>query len=150
MKKNSIDDNVRRTMKCMIIGSSVYVLTLLIISTIIYIIYGNVKNTSFEELFTRIIKNIICISIGYLYCLFSIYSMTISTTKAIEANDEKFAKGHMVIASLIRLLCFCIILTIIINENTFGVTGGIFFLLTTMGIKIGAYLTPIIEKRLKS
>ena len=74
--------------------------------------------------------------------------MTMSVTKAMDANDEKFAKGHMVIASLIRLLSFCIILIIVINEKTFGIVGGIIFLLAALGVKVGAYLTPILEKKL--
>lgn len=147
-KKTRIDDRVRRTMKSMILGSSIYVLCLLIISTIAYIIYCNFKSIAFADVLNRIIKNVICICIGYLYSIFSIYSMTMSVTKAMDANDEKFAKGHMVIASLIRLLSFCIILIIVINEKTFGIVGGIIFLLAALGVKVGAYLTPILEKKL--
>ena len=97
-------------MKYMIIGSSIYALCLLIIITIAFIIFYKVKNVAFAEALTRIIKNAICVIVGYLYSLIAIYSMTISVTNAVAANDEKYAKGHMVIASLVRLLSFCIIL----------------------------------------
>ena len=135
-------------MRCMIIGSSIYSLCLLLVVTIAFAIYFKVKNVAFAEALTRIIKNAICIVIGYLYSLLAIYSMTVSVTKAVDANDEKFARGHMVIASLVRLLSFCIILVIIINEKIFGVVGGIIFLLAALGVKVGAYMTPMLEKKL--
>ena len=146
-KKNRIDDRVRRTMKYMIIGSSIYALCLLIIITIAFIIFYKVKNVAFANALNGLIKNAICVIVGYLYSLIAIYSMTISVTNAVAANDEKFARGHMVIASLVRLLSFCIILIIVINEKTFGVVGGIIFLLAALGVKIGAYATPLLEKK---
>ena len=147
-KKNRIDDRVRRTMRCMIIGSSIYSLCLLVIVTIAFAIYYKVKNVAFTDALLGIVKNAICVVIGYIYGLFSIYSMTMSATKAMDANDEKFAKGHMVIMSVVRLLSFCIIFIIVINEKIFGVVGGIIFLLATLGVKVGAYMTPMLEKKL--
>lgn len=146
-KKNRIDDRVRRTMRCMIKGSSLYALCLLVIVTIVFIIYYKVKAVTFADALMGIIKNAVCVGIGYIYSIFSIYSMTLSVTKAMDANDEKYAKKHMVIASLLRLLIFCTLLIIVINEKTFGIVGGIIFLLAALGVKIGAYATPILEKR---
>jgi uncharacterized membrane protein len=72
--------------------------------------------------------------------------MATSLAKAVSANDEKYAKSHIALMSVIRLIAFCIILIIVINEKTFGLTGGIMFALATLGVKVGAYLVPVIEK----
>ena len=71
-------------------------------------------------------------------------------SKAISANDEKYAKKHMVLMSTIRMIVFCIILVIVINERTFGITGGIMFALAILSVKISAYLAPVIEKNIRS
>ena len=73
--------------------------------------------------------------------------MTVSITKSVDANDDAFAKRHMVISSLVRLAAFVIILIIIINEKFFGVVGGIIFLAAALGVKVGAYATPLIERQ---
>ena len=49
MKKNSIDDKVGRTMKCMMIGSSFYNVALLIIVVISTIMYCKIKNIANAE-----------------------------------------------------------------------------------------------------
>ena len=148
MKKNSIDDKVGRTMRCMMIGSSIYNLVLIIIIVISTMIYCRIKNISNAELITRLVKNILSWLIGYVYSIFSIYSMTISISKSVDANDDAFARRHMVISSLVRLVSFCIILILIINEKVFGTVGGIIFLVASLGVKVGAYLTPLLERKL--
>lgn len=148
MKKNNIDDKVVRTMRCMLIGSSIYDAILLIIVIVSTIIYCKIKNMANVEMATQLIKNVLSVLIGYIYSMFAIYSMTISVTKSVDANDDNFAKRHMVISSIVRLISFCIILIIIINEKVFGVVGGILFLTATLGVKVGAYATPILERKL--
>ena len=147
MKKNNIDDKVGRTMKCMMIGSSFYNMALLIIVIISTIIYCKTNNIANAKTLNYLIKNILIVLIGYVYSLFAIYSMTVSITKSVDANDDAFAKRHMVISSLVRLAAFVIILIIIINEKVFGVVGGIIFLAAALGVKVGAYATPLIERQ---
>ena len=147
MKKNNIDDKVGRTMKCIMIGSSFYNVALLIIVIISTIIYCKTNNVANAKTSTYLIKNILIVLIGYVYSLFAIYSMTVSITKSVDANDDAFAKRHMVISSLVRLATFVIILIIIINEKFFGVVGGIIFLAAALGVKVGAYATPLIERQ---
>jgi hypothetical protein len=74
--------------------------------------------------------------------------MALSLEKAVLSNDEKYAKRHVALMSTIRFIIFCIILLIVINKNVFGISGGIMYALAAFGIKIGAYLAPIIEKKL--
>ena len=92
MKKNNIDDKVGRTMKCMMIGSSFYNVALLIIVIISTIIYCKINNITNAKTSTYLIKNILIVLIGYVYSLFAIYSMTVSVTKSVDANDDAFAK----------------------------------------------------------
>lgn len=146
MKKNNIDDKVGRTMKCMMIGSSFYNVALLIIVIISTIIYCKTNDVANADTITCLVKNILVLLIGYVYSIFAIYSMTVSITKSVDANDDAFAKRHMVISSLVRLAAFVIILIIIINEKFFGVVGGIIFLAAALGVKAGAYVTPLIER----
>lgn len=148
MKKINIDDKVGRTMKCMMIGSSFYNAALLIIVVISTIIYCKIKDISNAETISCLFKNVLSLVIGYIYSIFSIYSMTVSISKSVDANDDAFAKRHMVISSFVRLAAFVIILIIIINEKFFGVVGGIIFLLAALGVKVGAYLTPLLERKL--
>ena len=140
-----MDDKLKKTLTCMMIGTSLYNLLLLILSTIFFTIYY--KNT--DNSFTLILKNELCLILGYTISIIAIYSMALSITKVVNANDEVYAKKHMTIASVIRLIIFCIILIIVINKNVCGLSGGIMLLLSTLGIKIGAYLAPVIEKRVK-
>ena len=140
-----MDDKLKKTLTCMMIGTSLYNLLLLILSTIFFTIYY--KNA--DNSFTLILKNELCLILGYIISIIAIYSMALSITKVVNANDDAYAKKHMTIASVIRLIIFCIILIIVINKNVCGLSGGIMLLLSTLGIKIGAYLAPVIEKRVK-
>lgn len=140
-----MDDKLKKTLTCMMIGTSLYNLLLLILSTIFFTIYY--KNA--DNSFTLILKNELCLILGYIISIIAIYSMALSITKVANANDEAYAKKHMTIASVVRLIIFCIILIIVINKNVCGLSGGIMLLLSTLGIKIGAYLAPVIEKRVK-
>lgn len=148
MKKINIDDKVGRTMKCMMIGSSFYNVALLIIVIISTIIYCKINNVANADTITCLVKNILVLLIGYTYSIFAIYSMTVSITKSVDANDDAFAKRNMVISSLVRLAAFVIILIMIINEKYFGVVDGIIFLFAALGVKVGAYLTPLLERKL--
>ncbi len=145
-KKNSIDDGVRRTMKCMMIGSSIYNIVLLVVSTIVFILSCNLKNIASKEIIVMAIKNVICVILGYICSLLAIYSMTISVSKSVESNDEKFAKRHLLFSRITRILVFCILFVLIINKNSFGLIGGLLFVLAVFGVKIGAYLAPVIDK----
>ena len=134
-------------MKCMMIASSFYNVALLIIVIISTIIYCKTNDVANADTITCLVKNILVLLVGYVYSIFAIYSMTVSITKSVDANDDAFAKRHMVISSLVRLAAFVIILIIIINENFFGVVGGIIFLAAALGVKAGAYATPLIERQ---
>ena len=129
------------------IGSSVYNICLLIVITFATIIYCKTKAFSNAETINRLIKYFLSLILGYVYSIFSIYSMTVSISKSVDANDDGFAKRHMIISSIVRLISFCVILVVIINEKVFGVVGGLIFLIASVGVKVGAYLTPILEKR---
>ena len=149
-KKSNIDVKVKRTMTSMMIGSSLFNLLLLALSVIIFVIYCWSKNISNSYTIKFILKNILCILIGYICSLIAIYSMTMSVVKAVDFGDEKFAKRHLVISSLVRLFVFCIILILIINEKVFGFVGGMMFVLAVLGVKVGTYLSPTIEKYVQS
>lgn len=140
-----MDDKLKKTLTCMIIGTSLYNLILLILSTIFFIVYY--KNT--DNSFLLILKNELCLILGYILSVIAIYSMAKSITRVVDANDESFAKKHMILMSSIRFIMFCALLVILINKKVCGISGGIMFILATLGIKIGAYLAPIIEKRVK-
>ena len=141
-----MDDKLKRTLKSMIIGTSIYNFVLLILSTIFFIIYYKNKNVS--DFHILIIKNELSLIIGYIVSIFGLYSMAKSLEKAVISKDEKYAKKHMTLMSTIRFIIFCIILIIIINKKVFGITGGIMYALAAFGLKVGAYLSPIIEKKL--
>lgn len=149
-KKSNIDVKVKRTMTSMMIGSLIYNIVLLVLSLIILVIYCKSKNIGYSDAIKFILKNILCIIIGFICSLISIYFMTVSVIKAVDFGDEKFAKRHLVISSLIRLLGFCIILVLIINEKVFGLVGGLLFVLAVLGVKVGTYLSPIVEKNMHS
>ena len=143
-----LDDKLKRTLKCMMIGSLVYSVALLILSTIIFIIFCKSKNLSSDETFTYVIKNEVCVVIGFICSIVSLYSMAVSLSTAVSANDEKYAKKHIALMSIVRLVVFCLILIFLINKNTFGLSGGIMFAISMLGIKVGAYLAPMIDKKL--
>ena len=141
-----MDDKLKRTLKSMAIGTSIYVLLLFILSTIFFFLYY--KNKNIPDFHILIIKNELSLIIGYIVSIIGLYSMALSLEKAVLSNDEKYAKKHMALMSTIRFIIFCIILLIVINKNVFGISGGIMYALSAFGIKIGAYLAPIIEKKL--
>lgn len=145
-----LDNKVKRTLKCMMIGSLIYNVVLLIVSLIIFILICKVKNLNSNDTLIFIVKNELCVLIGLVCSIIGLYSMAVSLSKAISANDEKYAKKHMVLMSTIRMIVFCIVLVIVINERTFGITGGIMFALAILSVKISAYLAPVIEKNIRS
>jgi len=145
-----LDNKVKRTLKCMMIGSLIYNVVLLIVSLIIFILVCKGKNLNSNDTLIFIVKNELCVLIGLVCSIIGLYSMAVSLSKAISANDEKYAKKHMVLMSTIRMIVFCIVLVIVINESTFGITGGIMFALATLSVKISAYLAPVIEKNIRS
>lgn len=142
-----LDSKVKRTLKCMMIGSLIYNVVLFIISLIIFLLICKSKNLSSSDTFTFILKNEACVLIGFICSIVGLYSMAVSLSKAISVNDEKYAKNHMVLMSTIRMIVFCIILVVVINERTFGIAGGVMFALAMLGVKVGAYMAPMIEKR---
>ena len=143
-----LDNKVKRTLKCMMIGSLIYNVVLLIVSLIIFILVCKGKNLNSNDTLIFIVKNELCVLIGLVCSIIGLYSMAVSLSKAISANDEKYAKKHMVLMSTIRMIVFCIVLVIVINERTFGITGGIMFALAMLSVKISAYLAPVIEKKI--
>ena len=140
------DSKVKRTLKCMMIGSLIYNIFLIIVSAIVFILISKNKNFNNNETLIYILKNEISVLIGFVCSIIGLYSMATSLEKAISSNDEKYAKNHIALMRTIRLIIFCILLIVIINENVFGISGGIMFALAVLGIKAGAYLVPIVEK----
>ena len=141
-----MDDKLKRTLRSMLIGTSIYNIILFILSSIFFYLYyksRNIPNCHF-----LIIKNELGLIIGYIVSIIGLYSMATSLEKAVMSNDEKYAKRYMTLMSTIRFIIFCIILLIIINKNIFGISGGLMYALAAFGIKIGAYLAPSIEKKL--
>lgn len=143
-----IDDKVKRTLRCMIIGSSLYNVLLFVIILLVTIIFYKDKNVHNEIILTQIFKNALTQMIGYIYSILSLYSMATSLSKSMSSNDDKFAKRHMIITSIMRLIAFSIIFIIIFNIKIFGIVGSMIFAAATLGIKVGAYLTPTIEKKI--
>lgn len=143
-----IDDKVKRTLRCMIIGSSLYNMLLFVIILLVTIFFYRDKNVHNEIILTQIFKNALTQMIGYIYSILSLYSMATSLSKSMSSNDEKFAKRHMIITSIMRLIAFSIIFIIIFNIKIFGIVGSMIFAAATLGIKVGAYLTPTIEKKI--
>ena len=141
-----MNDKFKRTLKGLVIGTSIYNIVLLILSTIFFYLYY--KNKNIPDFHILIIKNELSLIIGYIISIIGIYSMATSLEKAVMSSDEKYAKKHVALMTTIRFIIFCIILLVIINKNIFGITGGIMYALAAFGIKVGAYLTPIIEKKL--
>ncbi|MBR3288848.1 MAG: hypothetical protein IKI71_03710 [Lachnospiraceae bacterium] len=142
------DSKVKRTLKCMMIGSLIYNIFLIIVSAIVFILISKNKNFNNNETLIYIFKNEISVLIGFVCSIIGLYSMAASLSKAISSNDEKYAKNHIALMRTIRLIVFCVLLIVIINENVFGISGGIMFALAVLGIKAGAYLVPIVEKHL--
>lgn len=143
-----IDDKVKRTLRGMIIGSSLYNMLLFVIILLVTIFFYKDKNVHNEIILTHIFKNALTQMIGYIYSILSLYSMATSLSKSMSSNDEKFAKRHMIITSIMRLIAFSIIFIIIFNIKIFGIVGSMIFVAATLGIKVGAYLTPTIEKKI--
>lgn len=143
-----IDDKVKRTLRCMIIGSSLYNVLLFVIILLVTIFFYKDKNVHNEIILTQIFKNALTQIIGYIYSILSLYSMATSLSKSMSSNDEKFAKRHMIITNIMRLIAFSIIFIIIFNIKIFGIVGSMIFAAATLGIKVGAYLTPTIEKKI--
>lgn len=141
-----MDEKLKKTLKCMIIGTSIYNIILLVVSTIFFIFYYK----SVDNAFILIVKNELCLIIGYILSIAGLYSIASSIAKAVGSNDQNYAKKHMTLMSSIRFLVFCIVLIILINKNVCGVSGGIMYALATLGIKVGAYLAPTIEKKIFS
>ena len=140
------DSKVKRTLKCMMIGSLIYNIFLIIVSAIVFILILKNKNFNNNETLIYILKNEISVLIGFVCSIIGLYSMATSLEKAISSNDEKYAKNHIALMRTIRLIVFCILLIVIINENVFGISGGIMFALAVLGIKAGAYLVPTVEE----
>lgn len=139
-----MDDKLKKTLHSMIIGNTIYNVILIIISTIVFTIIYKTKS----DFIISIVKNELCVVIGYIVSVIGLYSMALSLSKAVSANDDNYARRYMTLMSIVRLIVFCIILIILINKNTFGITGGIMYVLSFIGIKVGTYLAPAIEKRL--
>lgn len=136
------DAKVRKTLKCMLIGATIYNVLLIIVSAVALMIFSNDKSLIY------ILKNELCVMIGCVFCYLGIYFMAASLIKSLDSNDEAFAKRHMAISSIVRAVVFCLVLVIISNKNIFGIVGGLLFALSILGIKIGAYLAPFIEKKI--
>ena len=137
-----MDEKLKRTLKCMIIGISIYNVILLIVSIIIFIIILHNK----DNIINAILKNEIGLVVGYIVSIIGVYSMAKSIVKVTSKNDDDFAKKYMTLMSTVRFIIFVVILVVIINKNVIGIEAGALYILLVFGIKIGAYLAPMIER----
>ena len=134
-----MDEKLKRTLKSMIVGMSIYNVILMILSVIVFmILYKNNENA-----YIAIIKNEIGLVIGYIVSIIGIYSIAKSIVKVTSKQDEDFAKKYITFMSTIRFIVF-----VVINKNVVGIEAGILYVLSVFGIKIGAYLAPTIEKKI--
>ena len=140
-----LDIENKKTLKCMIIGSAIYNVLLIIISVLFFLFKSRDIDILEHERIVIIAKYEICVVIGFIVTLIFMYSMALAIEKAVSSNDEGFAKKHMVVVSMVRKIAFCILFVVIIKSKSFGLTGGILFALSALGIKVGAYLTPYIK-----
>lgn len=129
----------------MFIGAMIYNILLFVIISIITIVLAINKNTSYE-IFLSIIKSGICIFLGFISTILSIHSMKITIDKAISSNDEKFAKWHTIKIGIFRKFIILIILAIILNF--LSVKYVLTFSLSLLGIKVSAYIVPLIENKI--
>ena len=144
-----MDDKVKKTTKQIMIGSIIYNILLFLFSLAFFAIYCyNKKIDINDSYFTySIVKIIFSSIIGTIFSIIMIFWMATTLNKALGSNDEKFAKNYIIKNSVFRNILFCITLIIVINENVLGFNGGIVFILSSLGTKIGAYLNPVIFKQ---
>lgn len=144
-----MDDKVKKTTKQIIVGSIIYNVVLFLFSLAFFIIYCYNKKVDLNGgfLLYNIVKILLGSVVGTIFSIIMIIWMAITLDKALGSNDEKFAKNYIIKNSVFRNILFCIILIIVINENVLGFNGGIVFILSSLGTKIGAYLNPIIFKQ---
>lgn len=142
-----MSDKVKHTLKCMMVGSAIYNVILFVASLILFIIYYQINKKANSSII--ILKNEICVVIGFICNIIYLYFLAKSLVKALDSNDEKYAKTHIIISTIIRFVVFCVLLVVIINENTFGISGGLMFALSMLGVKIGSYTAPLFDKKIK-
>ena len=139
-------DKLSKTEICMFIGAMIYDVLLLIISSIIVVFIALYEKILLKEIFITIIKNSVCIFLGFIFTILSIHSMKVTIDKALSSNDEKFAKWHTIKVGIIRKVIILIVFIIILN--VFDILYVLIFSLSLLGIKISAYIVPFVDKKI--
>ena len=131
---NKIDKNVQNTIKKMVIGDIVYNAFVLLIYIVIlaYNCYNN------KDIFNVFLELLLGLGLGLIYSICVILNMAYTLSFAYGANDEKFARNYIIKYSVIRNLCFMIIMILLIKFV--GNFSGLAFFISALGTKFGTYI----------
>ena len=152
-----IDENVKNTIKKMVIGDIIYNAFLLIIYIVIYI-YNCYNNKDITRMFiypsvcgfepvigyNNIVEKrvflelVIGLLIGLIYSICVIFNMAYTLNFAYGSNDEKFARNYIIKYSVIRNISFMIIMILLIKFV--GNFSGLAFFISALGTKFGTYI----------
>lgn len=131
-----IDDTLKKEIFTISIGSLLFNLIVLFICLIL--------------IFTNLCKiDIIYITlgllIGFMISIIYTYHMAISLNRSIDFQDEKLAQSYYSKQKVFRQLL--VIVFFVLVSQFINSTVAIFGLIGLFGIKVGAYISPLIKKR---
>lgn len=130
-----IDNKLKKEILLIVIGDLLYNIFALVFSIMILIFF---KPTGFN-----INDIVIGYLIGFIFSVIYIYHMAMSINKAIDYNDEKSANGYFIRQKVIRY--FLLIMIFILINKYLNSYISIFAIISVFGIKIGAYIAPLIK-----
>ena len=129
-----IDENVKNTIKKMVIGDIIYNIFVLIIYIVIFL-YNCYNNEVINNVFTQLLLGL---AIGFIYSICVIFNMAYTLNFAYGSNDEKFARNYIIKYSVIRNISFMIIMILLIKfVSNFS---GLAFFISALGTKFGTYI----------
>ena len=129
-----IDENVKNTIKKMVIGDIIYNAFVLIIYIVIFL-FNCYNNRVINNVFTQLLLGL---AIGFIYSICVILNMAYTLNFAYGTNDEKFAKNYIIKYSVIRNISFMIIMILLIKF--IGNFSGLAFFISALGTKFGTYI----------
>ena len=129
-----IDENVKNTIKKMVIGDIIYNIFVLIIYIVIFL-YNCYNNEVINNVFTQLLLGL---AIGFIYSICVIFNMAYTLNFAYGFNDEKFARNYIIKYSVIRNISFMIIMILLIKFV--GNFSGLAFFISALGTKFGTYI----------
>ena len=135
-----IDNNIKKDIKCIMIGSAIFCVICIMITLIIFALLKIDKMT--------LIYIVIGIAIGYIIGVLSSMHMARTIDAALYFQDEKQAKNHLLKNNSIRYIGFVVF--VILISKFINPYMGLAIILGFYGIKIGAYMTPFIKKYIKN